>query len=226
MLAAISPADANYNESLSTLRYAQSAKKITTKAVVNEDPTAKLIKELREEVERLKTEMAVPGSSSSGAILEVEALMLEKSMTKDAKRQQTARLKKRRKTVLAMTGQALVGAGEEQRRARRRSTVNTRAKEQSEELRTSRAPPPSRLAFLVALLTLRPFLLPRFARCCRFLVAVASRRRRLWRVLQVPSLVEPQPRPVAFRVAEANHLLQHGPQDRPQGRRGRSRRAA
>ncbi|GMH55549.1 hypothetical protein TrST_g6464 [Triparma strigata] len=108
MLAAVSPADTNYSESLSTLRYAQSAKKITTKAVVNEDPTAKLIKDLREEVERLKMEKSsgFAGPQDGGAILEVEALMLERSMTKDAKRQQTERLKKRRKTILAMTGQS------------------------------------------------------------------------------------------------------------------------
>lgn len=53
-IAAISPADINYDESLSTLRYADRAKQIKTKAVVNEDPTEKLIRELQEENERLK----------------------------------------------------------------------------------------------------------------------------------------------------------------------------
>ncbi len=47
MIAAISPADINYEESLSTLRYADRAKQIKTKAVVNEDPTEKLIRELQ-----------------------------------------------------------------------------------------------------------------------------------------------------------------------------------
>lgn len=46
MVAAISPADINYEESLSTLRYADRAKQIKTKARVNEDPTEKLIREL------------------------------------------------------------------------------------------------------------------------------------------------------------------------------------
>merc|ERR1719189_3090599 len=54
MIAAVSPADINYEESLSTLRYADRAKQIKTKAVVNEDPTDKLIRELKEENERLK----------------------------------------------------------------------------------------------------------------------------------------------------------------------------
>lgn len=39
-------------ETLSTLRYADAAKKIKTHAVVNEDPNAKLIRELKEELER------------------------------------------------------------------------------------------------------------------------------------------------------------------------------
>ena len=47
MIAAISPADINYDETLSTLRYADSAKKIKNIAVVNEDPKNKLIRELQ-----------------------------------------------------------------------------------------------------------------------------------------------------------------------------------
>ncbi|CAL1536203.1 unnamed protein product [Lymnaea stagnalis] len=54
MIAAISPADINYDESLSTLRYADRAKQIKTTATVNEDPTEKLIRELQEENEKLK----------------------------------------------------------------------------------------------------------------------------------------------------------------------------
>nr|KAG5700039.1 hypothetical protein BaRGS_028276 [Batillaria attramentaria] len=44
MIAALSPADINYEETLSTLRYADRAKQIKTKASVNEDPTDKLIR--------------------------------------------------------------------------------------------------------------------------------------------------------------------------------------
>ena len=54
MIAAISPADINYDETLSTLRYADRAKRIRCHAVVNEDPNAKLVRELRAEVDRLK----------------------------------------------------------------------------------------------------------------------------------------------------------------------------
>ncbi|KAG6375014.1 hypothetical protein JVT61DRAFT_3793 [Boletus reticuloceps] len=56
MIAAISPAD--YEETLSTLRYADQAKKIKNKAIVNEDPNAKLVRELKEELEVLRARVA------------------------------------------------------------------------------------------------------------------------------------------------------------------------
>lgn len=52
--AAISPADINYNETLSTLRYASRAKSIVNSPIVNEDGSIKVIRELQEEVSRLK----------------------------------------------------------------------------------------------------------------------------------------------------------------------------
>lgn len=57
MIAALSPADVNYDETLSTLRYADRAKQIKTTASVNESATDKLIRELQEENERLKKMM-------------------------------------------------------------------------------------------------------------------------------------------------------------------------
>lgn len=54
MVATVSPAADNYEETLSTLRYADRAKRIINHAVVNEDPNARIIRELRQEVEQLK----------------------------------------------------------------------------------------------------------------------------------------------------------------------------
>eukprot|EP00056_Hartaetosiga_gracilis_P019456 m.14277 g.14277 ORF g.14277 m.14277 type:complete len:965 (-) comp7711_c0_seq1:436-3330(-) len=53
MIAALSPASVNYEETLSTLRFADRVKSIKTQAIVNETPTEKLIRELREENQRL-----------------------------------------------------------------------------------------------------------------------------------------------------------------------------
>jgi kinesin family protein 16B len=51
---AVSPAECNYGETLSTLRYASRAKNIVNKPVVNEDPNVRLIRELKAEIKRLK----------------------------------------------------------------------------------------------------------------------------------------------------------------------------
>ncbi|XP_052839408.1 kinesin-like protein unc-104 isoform X2 [Drosophila gunungcola] len=61
MIAAISPADINYDETLSTLRYADRAKQIVCKAVVNEDANAKLIRELKEEIQKLRDLLKAEG---------------------------------------------------------------------------------------------------------------------------------------------------------------------
>ena len=57
MMATISPAADNYEETLGTLRYADRAKRITNHAVINEDPNAKIIRELRAEVESLRAQL-------------------------------------------------------------------------------------------------------------------------------------------------------------------------
>ncbi|OQR92364.1 kinesin-like protein [Achlya hypogyna] len=54
MIAAVSPADYNYDESLGTLQYANRAKSIKNATRKNEDVNEKMIRELREEIERLR----------------------------------------------------------------------------------------------------------------------------------------------------------------------------
>jgi len=54
MIAALSPADYNFDETLSTLRYASRAKSIKNKPIVNEDPKDALLKQYEEEIQRLK----------------------------------------------------------------------------------------------------------------------------------------------------------------------------
>lgn len=66
MVAALSPASINYDETLSTLRYAWQVKAIKNKAVINESPQEKLIRELREEIEALRKGGAVPGAPGGG----------------------------------------------------------------------------------------------------------------------------------------------------------------
>uniref|UniRef100_H3BEY3 Kinesin-like protein KIF17 n=1 Tax=Latimeria chalumnae TaxID=7897 RepID=H3BEY3_LATCH len=54
MVACLSPADNNYDETLSTLRYANRAKNIKNKPRINEDPKDALLREYQEEIKKLK----------------------------------------------------------------------------------------------------------------------------------------------------------------------------
>lgn len=54
-MVAVSPAEVNYGETLSTLRYASRAKNIVNSPTVNEDGSVKVIRELQAEVSRLQS---------------------------------------------------------------------------------------------------------------------------------------------------------------------------
>ncbi|CAH1240088.1 KIF1B [Branchiostoma lanceolatum] len=134
MIAALSPADINYEETLSTLRYADRAKQIVCKAVVNEDPNARLIRELKEEVHRLKDLLKSEGladlvdcpasPSDSGQRIMTprnedameqlrasEKLIAELNETWEEKLKKTELVKQEREAALAELGVALDGTG-------------------------------------------------------------------------------------------------------------------
>ncbi|XP_075923745.1 uncharacterized protein LOC116943328 isoform X2 [Petromyzon marinus] len=54
MIATVSPACSSYGETMSVLRYAARAKNIVNRPKINEDPNVRIIRELRQEVDRLK----------------------------------------------------------------------------------------------------------------------------------------------------------------------------
>lgn len=68
MIAAISPADYNLDETLSTLRYASRAKSIKNKPRVNEDPKDALLKQYEDEIKRLKAMLEAGGPGSKAAL--------------------------------------------------------------------------------------------------------------------------------------------------------------
>jgi kinesin family protein 3/17 len=69
MVAAISPADYNYDETLSTLRYANRAKNIKNKPKINEDPKDAMIREFKEEIERLRKLVEQGGANDRSIFL-------------------------------------------------------------------------------------------------------------------------------------------------------------
>lgn len=64
MIACISPAEFNYDETLSTLRYASRAKNISNKPVINEDPKDAMLREYQAEILNLKAKLANSGMSN------------------------------------------------------------------------------------------------------------------------------------------------------------------
>ncbi|CAB3998979.1 kinesin KIF28P [Paramuricea clavata] len=89
MIAALSPADINHDETLGTLRYADRAKKIKNKAVVNENPMDKLIRELKEENEKLKKSLQGGGvpEVGGGALSAEEKEKMKKEMEAEIRAQ-------------------------------------------------------------------------------------------------------------------------------------------
>ena len=63
MVACVGPADYNFDESMSTLRYADRAKQIKNKPRINEDPKDAMLREFQEEIERLKAALAGQGGA-------------------------------------------------------------------------------------------------------------------------------------------------------------------
>ncbi|RWS24009.1 kinesin-like protein unc-104 isoform X13, partial [Leptotrombidium deliense] len=132
MIAAVSPADINYEETLSTLRYADRAKQILCKAIINEDANAKLIRELKEEIAKLKAllkaegievgednltvdvqavkkrtgSVSAAGENAIEQLQESEKLMLELNETWEEKLRKTEIIRLQREAVLAEMGLA------------------------------------------------------------------------------------------------------------------------
>ncbi|KAM7007917.1 kinesin-like protein KIF3A [Passerculus sandwichensis] len=66
MCANIGPADYNYDETISTLRYANRAKNIKNKARINEDPKDAMLRQFQKEIEELKKKLE-EGEEISGS---------------------------------------------------------------------------------------------------------------------------------------------------------------
>lgn len=59
MIACVSPAETNYEESLNAIKYASRARNIKNKAIVNRDANSLLIDSLRTQIGKLQSEIGV-----------------------------------------------------------------------------------------------------------------------------------------------------------------------
>ncbi|XP_042881308.1 chromosome-associated kinesin KIF4-like isoform X2 [Penaeus japonicus] len=87
MLACVSPADSNMEETLSTLRYADRARKIKNKPVINRDPQAAEIAKLRQQVQQLQVQLLASSSSGGGVAItssdELNALLSQNRLLQE-----------------------------------------------------------------------------------------------------------------------------------------------
>ncbi|XP_026527228.1 kinesin-like protein KIF13B [Notechis scutatus] len=115
MVATVSPAADNYDEILSTLRYADRAKNIVNHAVINEDPNARIIRELREEVEKLKEQLtkaeAMKSPELKDRLEESEKLIQEMTVTWEEKLRKTEEIAQERQKQLESLGISLQSSG-------------------------------------------------------------------------------------------------------------------
>merc|ERR1719454_886825 len=90
MIATCGPADYNYDETLSTLRYANRAKSIKNKPRINEDPKDAMIREFEEEIARLRAMLGGeagdiplnPDGTPAEVVVEREEVEVEKYVEK------------------------------------------------------------------------------------------------------------------------------------------------
>ncbi|XP_048718453.1 kinesin-like protein KIF3A isoform X7 [Caretta caretta] len=99
MCANIGPADYNYDETISTLRYANRAKNIKNKARINEDPKDALLRQFQKEIEELKKKLEegeeISGSDISGSEDEEEEEEEDGEVGEDGEKRKKRRGKKK-----------------------------------------------------------------------------------------------------------------------------------
>lgn len=94
MVACISPADYNYEETLSTLRYASRAKNIANKPKINEDPKDAMLREYQNEINMLRKMLEKSGGNAVESVdqtmdvqehIKQEKMKIEKEFEEKAK---------------------------------------------------------------------------------------------------------------------------------------------
>ncbi|KAL7163169.1 hypothetical protein ACSBR2_039296 [Camellia fascicularis] len=74
MIACVSPADTNAEETLNTLKYANRALNIQNKAIINRDPMATQMQRMRSQIEQLQAELLFFRGDLGASFKELEIL--------------------------------------------------------------------------------------------------------------------------------------------------------
>ncbi|TQD89180.1 hypothetical protein C1H46_025263 [Malus baccata] len=96
MIACVSPADTNAEETLNTLKYANRARNIQNKAVVNRDPMAAQLQTMRSQIEQLQTELLFYRGDASAPYEELQILKHKVSLLEESNVELRHELQERR----------------------------------------------------------------------------------------------------------------------------------
>ncbi|KAL9330001.1 hypothetical protein ACSQ67_005004 [Phaseolus vulgaris] len=107
MIACVSPADTNAEETLNTLKYANRARNIQNKATINRDPVAAQVQTMRNQIEQLQAELLFYRGDTSGPIEEVQILKRKISLLEASNADLQHELKRRQVTSENLAQRAL-----------------------------------------------------------------------------------------------------------------------
>ncbi|PRQ21198.1 putative plus-end-directed kinesin ATPase [Rosa chinensis] len=107
MIACVSPAETNAEETLNTLKYANRARKIQYKAVINRDPVAAQLQLMRSQIEHLQTELLFYRGDASAPFEELQILKHKVSLLEASNMELRQEVQGRRITCEHLTQRAL-----------------------------------------------------------------------------------------------------------------------
>ncbi|XP_058221259.1 kinesin-like protein KIN-4C isoform X1 [Rhododendron vialii] len=96
MIACVSPADTNTEETLNTLKYANRARNIQNKAIINRDPMTAQMQRMRSQIEQLQTELLFLRGDSGGSFEELQILKHKISLLEASNAELRGELQERR----------------------------------------------------------------------------------------------------------------------------------
>ena len=111
MIACVSPAESNYEETLSTIKYASRARNIKNKPVVNRDANSMLIEALRIQITSLQAELAEYQS-----LLRANNIPIPEGLQEAVEQKAQEVAMNRRSSVLSVAGASALGLGRQETR--------------------------------------------------------------------------------------------------------------
>ncbi|KAK9023461.1 hypothetical protein V6N11_003680 [Hibiscus sabdariffa] len=106
-VACVSPADTNAEETLNTLKYANRARNIQNKAVINRDPMAAQLQRMRSQIEQLQAELLFYRGDGQASFDELQILKHKVSLLEASNAELQRELQERRLTSEQLAQRAL-----------------------------------------------------------------------------------------------------------------------